>query len=291
MTFAILGNIAKAGLAAAVRAFAARLDRDGVPYMMEHRLADLLGRDGGRTYSCASAEECVAGADMVAAFGGDGTILATARTVAGREIPILGVNLGKLGFLAEVAAEEIDGAVDNVLAGRYTVEQRLMLDAESPSLPGRVMSAVNDVVIDNSGHPRLIDLATWIDGAFAVTYRADGLIISTPTGSTAYALSSGGPIVVPTSRVIGLTPIAPHTLSGRPLVVPESSEIRVTVGGAAAEVQIVVDGQSAGVLRTPVEVIVRRSRHALRLVRLPNQSYFDVLRAKLFWGQDARAQL
>lgn len=291
MMFAVLGNLGKPRLAGAVRALAARFDRDRVPYLMEEHLAGALGKErGGSGYPCASAEECVAKADMAIAFGGDGTILATARTIAGRTTPILGVNLGKLGFLTEVATDELDATIDDVLAGRTTVEQRLMLDAETPSLPGRVFRAVNDVVIDNSGHPRLIDLATFIDGAFAVTYRADGLILSTPTGSTAYALSSGGPIVVPTSRVIGLTPIAPHTLSGRPLVVPESTEIQVEVRNAE-EVQFVVDGQTQGVLKPPVEFRVRKSEHTLHLVRRPGRSYFDVLRAKLFWGQDARAEL
>jgi NAD+ kinase len=228
-------------------------------------------------------------ADMLVAFGGDGTILAAARRVGSRGTPILGVNLGKLGFLAEVATEEVDQAIGDILAGKYLVEERLVLKATTPSVPGKTFYGVNDVVIDKSRSSRMIDLATTINGLVAVTYRADGVIISTPTGSTAYALSAGGPIVIPTSRVIGITPISPHTLSGRPLIVPDTSEIRILVNADEDEVLFSTDGQIEGFLKPPAEVVVRKAEYTVKLVKRADRSYFEVLRAKLFWGQDARS--
>jgi NAD+ kinase len=233
-------------------------------------------------------DECVTEADVLVAFGGDGTILAAARSVGPRGTPILGVNLGKLGFLAELSPEDMDEAIGDILANKYVIEDRLVLEATTPSFPGRLFHAVNDIVVDKSRSPRLIDTETHIDGAFAVTYRGDGLIISTPTGSTAYALSNGGPIVTPTSRVLGITPISPHTLSGRPLIVPDTSAICVVVH-SEEEVLFSTDGQVEAFLTTPVEINVRKADHTLRLVKRMDRSYFDVLRAKLLWGQDARS--
>jgi NAD+ kinase len=145
------------------------------------------------------------------------------------------------------------------------------------------------VVVDKSRSPRIIDLKTYIDDRFAVTYRGDGLIISTPTGSTAYALSSGGPIVIPTSNVIGITPIAPHTLSGRPLIVPETSRIRIVVPEHSGEVFLSADGREEAILKPRVEIQIQKAGHRVKLVKRTDRTYFDLLRAKLFWGQDARS--
>jgi len=226
---------------------------------------------------------------MLIAFGGDGTILSAARMVGSRSIPILGINLGKLGFLAEVAPDEIEQAVGEIVTRRYVVEERLVLHAVSSATPDKTLYAANDVVVDKSRSSRMISLDVFIDGQFAVTYRGDGLIVSTPTGSTGYALSSGGPIVVPTSRVLGITPISPHTLSGRPLIVPDATVIRLVVQDYAGEVLLSADGQSESVLSPPVEVVITRAAYPLRLVKRVDRSYFDVLRAKLLWGKDARA--
>jgi NAD+ kinase len=143
-------------------------------------------------------------------------------------------------------------------------------------------------VVDKSRSSRVIDVETHIDGAFAVTYRGDGLIISTPTGSTAYALSNGGPIVTPTSNVFGITPISPHTLSGRPLIVPDTSVIRIVAHGASDEILLAADGQEEAFLKPPAEIIVRKADYVVRLVQRTDRSYFDVLRAKLNWGRDVR---
>ena len=287
MRFGIIGNLQKPGLRDAVRRLMDLLTRSRTAFCLEKELALLVGAPAE---VCASSlEDCLASSDMMIALGGDGTILATARLVGQSEIPILGVNLGKLGFLAEISPEEMDEALGEILEHRYLVEERLVLEGTTPARPGKVYHAVNDFVVDKSRSSRIIDIETHIDGTFAVTYRADGLIISTPTGSTGYALSSGGPIVSPGSRVFGITPISPHTLSGRPIIVPDSGRIRVVVRAHSDEVLFSADGQIEEFLKPPAEINIRRADYALKLVKRMDRSYFDVLRAKLFWGQDARA--
>jgi NAD+ kinase len=287
MNFGIIGNVQKPGLRQAVLHLTGLLERSRSRYCIEQNLAGLLGKEGGGR--SAPAEECVEQSEIIIAFGGDGTMLSTARLVGARERPIVGVNLGKLGFLAEISPEGIDQAVAEILEGKYVTEDRLVLEATTSSRPGKVYHAYNDFVIDKSRSPRLIDIATHVDGTFAVTYRGDGLILSTPTGSTAYALSAGGPIVTPTSRVIGITPISPHTFSGRPLVVPESSVIRVLVHAPSEELLFSADGHVEEFLKPPAELTVQKAPFSLKIVKRTGISYFEVLRAKLLWGQDARS--
>lgn len=290
MKIAIIGNVDKEGLPDAVGLLLHKLEGSRIEYVIDAQLVELLAAKGMKVPASRVRELslCVRECDIVVAFGGDGTILAVARTVGELQKPILGINLGKLGFLAELAPEDIDQEIGELLAGKYVVEERLVLQAKSPSLPGKVYHAVNDIVVDKSRSSRMINVETHIDSAFAVTFRGDGLIISTPTGSTAYALSNGGPIVMPTSGVIGITPIAPHSLSGRPVIVPDTSMIRVKVRAEADEVLLSCDGQQISFFNPPVEVLIQRAPYALRLVKRTNRSYFDVLRAKLLWGGDTR---
>lgn len=292
MRFAIIGNIEKRGLRKAVGALVDQLELSRMEYVVDQRIADLMGGVEAKIPSmrvCASSA-CADEADMLIAFGGDGTILAAAREVGKRGTPILGVNLGKLGFLAEVAPEEMRQAIGDILAEKYWVEDRLVLESWTPSAPGRLFHAVNDIVVDKSRSSRVIDMETHIDRDYAVTYRGDGLIISTPTGSTAYALSNGGPIVTPGSKVFGITPISPHTLSGRPLIVPETSTIKVIVHSDGDEVLLSADGQMEALFRPPIEVIVRKASYEVRLVKRFDRTYFDVLRAKLHWGSNPRSR-
>lgn len=287
MKFGILGNLDKPGLKEAVVLLTSRLDASGEDYLVDAGIANLLG-DGARTRARSTAE-LVVGVDMLVAFGGDGTILSAARNVGAHGTPILGVNLGKLGFLAEFAPEEIPVALDDIIAGKYIVEERLVLEAECPAIPGRTLFALNDIVVDKSRSSRVISVETHIDGAFAVDYRGDGLIVSTPTGSTAYALSNGGPIVIPTANVIGITPISPHTLSGRPIVVPDTSLVRIIVHSESVEVLVSADGQEEAGLTPPVELTIRKAPYRVRLVKRRDRTYFELLRAKLLWGEDVRS--
>jgi NAD+ kinase len=292
MKFGIIGNLEKPGLAEAVEQLIKRLNTHDAGYVIDEEIVKLLpnaARLHVNEKNSRPAARCATEADMVVAFGGDGTILAAARSVGDKGTPILGINLGKLGFLAELAKEEMEQAIGDILAGKYVIEERLVLAARSPSIPDKVFHAVNDIVVDKSRSSRVIDLEMHINGAFAVTYRGDGLIISTPTGSTAYALSNGGPIVTPTSNVIGITPISPHTLSGRPLIVPETSTIRVIVHGNSDEVLLSSDGQMEEFLTPPVEIQIQKAKYNVRLVKRMDRTYFDVLRAKLLWGKDVRS--
>jgi len=289
MRFAIFGNAGKAGLKEALVVLLESLERAGMEYALDEALAPVVaGRSVQTSGRMKSREACLEGADMLVALGGDGTILAAARAVGRKGTPILGVNLGKLGFLAELAPGELVRAVGDILAGRYVVDERLVIEVSTTADPSRVFPAMNDIVLDKSRSSRLIDLETHIDGAFAVTYRGDGVIVSTPTGSTAYALSNGGPIVTPGSDVIGITPISPHSLSGRPLIVPASSVIRIVAHTEGDEILLAADGQEAAFLVPPAEITVRKAGYTVRLVRRTDRSYFDLLRAKLHWGRDAR---
>jgi NAD+ kinase len=291
MTFGIIGNINKLALRNAVSSIMAKLRISNQNYVIENRIVELLDGDVIQLSSehCGTVQECVERADILVVFGGDGTIIAVARSVGSKETPILGINLGRLGFLAEFAPVEMEQAIDDILNKRYIIEERLALEATFPRTPGKIFHALNDIIMGKSGYTRLIDLETHIDGAFAVRYRADGLVIATPTGSTAYSFSNGGPIVIPTSRVISIAPIAPHTLSGRPLIVPDGSTIRVIVQSEGHEVLVSADGQVEETIKPPVEVVVRHADYKVKLVKRVGRSYFEVLRAKLLWGQDPRS--
>jgi NAD+ kinase len=228
--------------------------------------------------------------DMVLVLGGDGTLLSMADQIAEARtaVPILGVNFGSLGFLTEVTLPELYNSLEAVLQGRAQVEERLMLCAEAERRGGVCARhvALNDVVITKSARSRMVNLSVWIDEEFVTRVKADGLIIATPTGSTAYNLAAGGPIVQPTVDAVIVTPIAPHTLTNRPLVIPSSSTVRVeALTDERDEVFATFDGQAALQLEPADEIRIRRGEQPLRLVRPPARNYFEVLRQKLKWGE------
>ena len=234
-------------------------------------------------------QDLVSRAGLVLVLGGDGTLLSMADCIAqaGRCVPILGVNFGSLGFLTEVTLPELYPALEAALAGRAHVEDRLMLRAtvHSSGTP-QVGVAVNDVVINKAAPSRLINLSVFVGDEFVTHVRADGLIIATPTGSTAYNLSAGGPVVEPSVDAMVLTPIAPHTLSNRPIVIPASATVRVKpVIGDRDGAFVTFDGQAGFELRAGDEIIVGRAAEPMRLIRPSTRSYFEVLREKLNWGQ------
>jgi NAD+ kinase len=232
----------------------------------------------------------VARAGLVLVLGGDGTLLSMADCIAhaGRQVPILGVNFGSLGFLTEVTLPELYPALEAALAGDAHVEERLMLRATivHGSAPSQVGVAVNDVVINKAAPSRLINLSVFVGDEFVTNVRADGLIIATPTGSTAYNLSAGGPVVQPSVDALVLTPIAPHTLSNRPIVIPASGTVRVKpVVGERDEAFVTLDGQAGFELQAGDEISVSRADEPMRLIRPTTRNYFEVLREKLNWGQ------
>ncbi len=224
--------------------------------------------------------------DALIVLGGDGTLLSMARAVGDLGVPILGVNLGGLGFLTATTLDEMLPALEALLAGGMAVEERMMLAARvvRGGQPTGDYIALNDVVITKSAMSRIIDLAVSVDGRHATAYRADGLIISTPTGSTAYNLSAGGPILFPTMDAVVLTPIASHTLSNRPIVLPGAQRIDVTLR-VDQDVMLTMDGQVGVPLRERDVVEVQKARARIRLLRFAQKDFFSVLRTKLKWGE------
>ena len=224
--------------------------------------------------------------DLAIVVGGDGSFLNAARSLARFDIPMLGINLGRLGFLTDIAPNQIDTYLEEVLSGEHSDEQRCLLQSHvmrdgEPLAEG---CALNDVVIHKLDIARMIEFETHINGEFVYRQRSDGLIVSTPTGSTAYALSGGGPILAPTLKAVTLVPICPHTLSNRPIVVPGNSQIEITIMGPSGHAQVTRDGQSNETLVAGDKVVIERYNHPIRLIHPSNYSPFRVLRQKLGWS-------
>jgi NAD+ kinase len=225
--------------------------------------------------------------DLILVLGGDGTMIATARMLDNARVPVIGVNYGGLGYLAEFPIEEMMPALEAILAGQYEVQPRLMLSVELRRGDEVVTHnrVLNDVVINKSALARIIEIEAYLNNQFVNLFRADGLIVATPTGSTAYNLSAGGPIIFPSMNAIVITPICPFTLSNRPIVVPDDSVIEVRLITEKEEVALTLDGQVGFDLQSRDRVVIRKSNTAFNLVQPPNRNYFEVLRNKLKWGR------
>jgi NAD+ kinase len=242
------------------------------------------------SYPTATRDAIAAGVDAIIAFGGDGTLLGVANAVAAADAdtPLLGVNLGRLGFLTEVGRAEMIGAFEALLAGHARIETRLMVQGTVARGP-RVLDerlALNDIVVTRSALSRMIEIDVEVNGQFVCHVKADGLIVATATGSTAYNLSAGGPIVDPAVDALVLTPIAPHTLTNRPIVLPASADIvlRPRLEGIPADIVATFDGQFGAPLVSGDAVVIRRAGQVLRLLRTTTRTHFDMLREKLHWG-------
>jgi NAD+ kinase len=232
-------------------------------------------------------DELAASVDLMLVLGGDGTMIATARMLGDHEVPVLGVNYGGLGYLAEFRIEELYLALESILNGNYRLDRRVMLAAEL--LRGSEvltrMRVLNDVVINKSALARIIEIEVYLNEQFVNSFRADGLIVSTPTGSTAYNLSAGGPVIYPSMNAIVITPICPFTLSNRPLVVPDDSDIELRLKTEREDVVLTLDGQVGTPMQVDDRVVIRKSHSTFNLVQPMNRNYFDVLRDKLRWGR------
>jgi NAD+ kinase len=226
-------------------------------------------------------------AEMIIVLGGDGTLLSVARLVEDHDVPILGVNLGGLGFLTEITLEELYRVLERVVQGDFVTDERVVLNAAVTRRGERLAEFVvlNDAVINKGALARIIDLETTINGEYLTTFKSDGLIISTPTGSTAYSLSAGGPIVYPSLHCIIITPICPHTLTNRPIVIPNDVQIRATLKTKQQEVILTLDGQQGFSLEFEDVIEVRKAEGRILLIKSPYRHYFEVLREKLKWGE------
>ena len=249
---------------------------------LEQEAAALAGRPG----DARTLKDIGKAADMVIVLGGDGTMLRVARELDGAETPILGVNLGSLGFLTSVRSDEMSRTVAEVLRGEYEISERrtLRTTLTRGSTPLETHSALNDAVISRGAFSRIVRLRLSIDGEWLTEYVCDGMIFATATGSTAYSLSAGGPILLPSARACILTPICPHALSNRSIIAGEDSVVRCQVAGAAGELLLTVDGQVQTRMQVGDEVEVRSASHAVQLVVPRGQTYFEVLRQKLKWS-------
>ncbi|HLM01953.1 MAG TPA: NAD(+)/NADH kinase [Pyrinomonadaceae bacterium] len=258
---------------------------------LKNRDIKLIGNPSGEAEICpleeVGVEEFQAKADLIVVLGGDGTMIAAARLLGRREIPVLGINYGSLGYLTEFRIEEMFAAMENILAGRYEIDRRVMLEAEHWRDAGKLDSGrvLNDVVINKSVLARIIEIEVKLNRQYVNSFRADGLIVATPTGSTAYNLSAGGPIVYPSMNAVVLTPICPFTLTNRPIVVPDTAEINLRLMSEAEGVVLTLDGQIGYQMQAGDSVLIRKSETSFNLVQPPNRNYFDVLRNKLKWGR------
>lgn len=225
--------------------------------------------------------------DLIMVLGGDGTLISVARQVGDLRVPILGVNLGSLGFLTEITLQELYPVLEEVLRGHFNVSHRIMIEAtvrRNGKSAGR-FKVLNDVVINKGTLARIIDMKAFVDDDYLTTFRADGLIIATPTGSTAYNLAAGGPIVYPGLQCLVISPICPHMLTNRPIIVSDNATVRVEVQSTDEEVMFTADGQVGMPLKGGDVVEVRKSRNSTLLVKSPTKNYFEVLRTKLRWGE------
>jgi NAD+ kinase len=280
----LVGVISKPGVAAAadvIPKLVSWLHDKGISVRMDEETASYTGVAGEPR------EKVPEGCDLIVVLGGDGTLLSAARAIGKREIPLFAVNLGGLGFLTAITADEIYPELIRAFAGEHRIGKRRLLSTEVLR-GGEVVAsyeALNDAVLTKTDIARMIDLDAYVDEQLVCAYKADGLIVSTPTGSTAYSLSAGGPIIFPTVPAICLTPICPHMLTNRPVLVPETSVIRIVVRGPAENIYLTIDGQVGIPVADGDTVVCRSSAYALHLIRPPRMHFFDVLRAKLRWGE------
>jgi len=259
-----------------------RFKKEGIEVLLEDSLAEQIGQVNG--YSEEEIPELV---DLIIVLGGDGTLISVARLIGTRNVPIVGVNLGRLGFLTEITCDELPEMLERLISGDYQVSDRMMLDAfihRNGKVVGQ-FTVVNDIVINKGALARIIDMETYVDSRYLTTYKADGLIVSTPTGSTGYNLAAGGPIIYPDINSLLISPICPHMLTNRPIMVWSRSVIEINVKFEDDVVFFTADGQVGRKLLPGDRVEVRRSESRTRLVSSPSKDYFEILRTKLSWGE------
>lgn len=291
MIFGITGNTTKGMIQGIIPEVIAWMDARQISYLVDRELLKLV--DMPSSIPTVTLAELVQTCDIMLAFGGDGTILATARAIGASGVPILGVNIGRLGFLAEVTIEDLYQRLEEIIKQEYFILDRMVLEAVIAQGDNKqTFFALNDVVIDRGGFSRVIKIEVYIGDEFLNNYLGDGIIIATPTGSTAYSLSAYGPILAPTVNCIIINPICPHSLGVRPVVIPDDSIIRVVPHIEGKMINISIDGQWSQKFARPaqVEVTIRKASHTIRWIRHQHRTFYDLLRTKLNWGADRRIE-
>lgn len=290
MTIGIIANITKDNILEVVSSFIRKLKSNGLDYLLTKSLLeenqklkleieeDFLSED----------YEIYKNSDVIVSIGGDGTMLATAYNAMKFDKPVLGINLGKLGFLVEADTSHMDIIINELKNGNFEIEDRMVLRGECFGTETTELIAINDLVIEKGGWPKMIELTAHVDDEYVTTFSADGLIIATPTGSTGYSLSTGGPIVSPTANAITICPISPHSLTVRPIVLSSGQEILIKADSPYESIQVSCDGQRVLKFPPPVEIKIRRNEKSLKLISFSIRTYFETLREKLLWGIDVR---
>ncbi|MGB5848613.1 MAG: NAD(+)/NADH kinase [Ignavibacteriaceae bacterium] len=290
MLIGIIANITKENVFSVVSSFIKELKKNNLEYLLTKTLLedksklkieldeDFLSDD----------KEIYKKSDLIISIGGDGTMLATAYHALSYDKPVLGLNIGKLGFLAEVDISQMDIIIKDIKEGNYQIQERMVLTADCDTYPVEKLIAINDIVIDKGGWPKMIEITAQVDGEYVSTFSADGVIIATPIGSTGYSLSTGGPVVSPSAGAITLSPISPHSLTMRPLVLSSEQEIVIKADSPHIEIQISCDGQRVYHIPPPLEIKIVKSVKPLKLVHTSVTTYFETLRNKLLWGIDVR---
>ncbi len=290
MTIGIVANISKPKVYEVISTLVKTLKENGFDYLLMDIIADnkdLIKEKIPKSKFIESEKLCKK-SDMLISIGGDGTMLATAYQAQFHNKPVLGVNLGKLGFLAEVNINQMDIFIKEIKEGNYDIEERMVITGECVGHKIEKLYAINDIVIDKGGWPKMIQMEIHIGDTYVTTFSADGLIAATPTGSTGYSISTGGPIVSPKTDVITLSPISPHSLTMRPLVLQGDETITIRITSLHKEVLVNCDGQRVFTFPPPLEIKINKSPRPFKLVHTSLTSYFETLRNKLLWGIDLR---
>ena len=290
MLIGIIANITKENVFEVVSSFLSKLKKSKIDYLLTKSIFEDKEKLKIKLYEDFITEDkdLYEKSDVIISIGGDGTMLATAFNAQFYDKPVLGVNLGKLGFLVEANINQMDKVIADLKNGNYIVEERMVITGKVEGYKSEKLYAINDIVIDKGGWPKMIELTVWVDGEYVTTFSADGLIVATPTGSTGYSISVGGPIVSPKTDVITLSPISPHSLTVRPLVLPSSQEILIKADSPYKEIQVSCDGQRVFDFPPPTEIRICKSDRPLKLVHTSLTTYFETLRNKLLWGIDLR---
>lgn len=277
----MVANVEKAKIARHVSELKKWLEKKGVEVFLAEEIAGKMKSSYSMHW-----DELARKAQLLVVLGGDGTMLRTARHIARYNVPIVGINMGSFGYLTEVNLNEIHAALDLILRGKFVVEKRMMLAVTIKSGDSLIKAGdvLNDVVINRGNLSRITELETAVNGEYLTTYKADGLIISTPTGSTAYSLSAGGPIVFPGEDLIIINPICPHTLTNRPIIFPRDADLHIILWSKEKGATVTLDGQETYQIKSGDAVMIKKSRHAVKLVLSPHRSYWEILRSKLSWS-------
>ena len=290
MLIGIIANITKENILDVVSSFTEKLRKEKIDYLLTRSIIVETGKLNLKIdkNSISEDNEIYEKSDLIISIGGDGTMLATAFKAHIYDKPVLGFNLGKLGFLVETDVGQMDSVIDIIKKKKYTIEERMVLSGISNDNKNSNLIAVNDLVIEKGGWPKMIELTVWVDDEYVTTFSADGLIIATPTGSTGYSLSTGGPIVTPTTKAITLSPISPHSLTVKPIVLSSEQVIKLRANSPHRDIQVSCDGQRVYKFPPPLEIEIKKSDRSLKLIKTSLTTYFETLRNKLLWGIDVR---